>query len=156
MKWTTPDHYFCEGKLNGLPEYYNAFSSLFITYFGLLGLHKTKNELIIQIIYSLLTVNGISSFMYHWTGNIGFALYDEYPMILSLFLGNIYVDNNSSCMGKFLTNKFCLHEIIGRSIIIHEDPDDLGKTNEKDSKTTGHSGKRIGCAVIGRSKNCEK
>ncbi len=70
-------------------------------------------------------------------------------------LGNIYVDNKGLCMGKFLTNKFCLHEIIGRSIIIHEDPDDLGKSNEKDSKTTGHSGKRIGCAVIGRSKTCQ-
>ena len=69
-------------------------------------------------------------------------------------LGNIYVDNNGLCNGKILTDKFCLHEIIGRSIIIHEDSDDLGKSNEKDSKTTGHSGKRIGCAVIGRSKIC--
>ena len=93
MKWTTPDHYFCEGLLYGLPEYFNAFSSLFITYFGLLGLYKTNNDLIIQIIYALLSVNGISSFIYHWTGNIGFALYDEYPMILALFLGNIYVES---------------------------------------------------------------
>ena len=69
-------------------------------------------------------------------------------------LGNIYVDNNGLCTGKILTDKFCLHEIVGRSIIIHEDSDDLGKSNEKDSKTTGHSGKRIGCAVIGRSKIC--
>jgi hypothetical protein len=93
MKWNTLDHYFCEGSLNGLPEYYNAFSSLFITYFGLLGLYKIQNDLIIQIIYSLLAVNGISSFMYHWTGTIGWALYDEYPMIIALFLGNIYVEN---------------------------------------------------------------
>ena len=93
MKWNTPDHYFCEGILNGLPEYYNAFSSLFISYFGLLGLYNIKNDLMIQIIYSLLAVNGISSFMYHWTGNFGFALYDEYPMIIALFLGNIYVEN---------------------------------------------------------------
>lgn len=93
MKWTTPDHYFCEGSLNGLPEYYNAFSSLFISYFGLLGLYEIQDDLMIQIIYSLLSINGISSFMYHWTGNIGFALYDEYPMIISLFLGNIYIDN---------------------------------------------------------------
>jgi hypothetical protein len=93
MKWTTLDHNFCEGKLYGSPEYYNSFSSLFITYFGLLGLYKTNNDLMIQIIYALLSVNGISSFMYHWTGNIGYALYDEYPMILALFLGNIYVEN---------------------------------------------------------------
>jgi Cu-Zn family superoxide dismutase len=69
-------------------------------------------------------------------------------------LGNIYVNENGLCAGKFLTNKFCLHEILGRSVIVHEDLDDLGKSNEKDSKTTGHSGKRIGCGVIGRSKNC--
>jgi len=117
MKWTTPDHYFCEGKLNGLPEYYNAFSSLFITYFGLLGLHKTKNDLIIQIIYSLLIVNGISSFMYHWTGNFGFALYDEYPMIISLFLGNIYVDNLLPSKHKkfkiiFYTNLMIIYLVI--------------------------------------------
>jgi hypothetical protein len=93
MKWNTPDHYFCEGSLNGLPEYYNAFSSLFISYFGLLGLYKIQDDLMIQIIYSLLVINGISSFMYHWTGNFGFALYDEYPMIIALFLGNIYVEN---------------------------------------------------------------
>jgi hypothetical protein len=93
MKWNTYDHCFCEGILNGLPEYYNAFSSLFISYFGLLGYIKTHNDLIIQIIYSLLTINGISSFMYHWTGSIGWALYDEYPMIISIFLGNIYIEN---------------------------------------------------------------
>jgi len=93
MKWDTYDHCFCEGKLNGLPEYYNAFSSLFMSYFGLLGLFTINNDLIIQIIYSLLSINGITSFMYHWTGNIGWALYDEYPMIIALFLGNIYVDN---------------------------------------------------------------
>ncbi len=63
MKWNTYDHCFCEGILN------------------------------IQIIYSLLTINGISSFMYHWTGSIGWALYDEYPMIISIFLGNIYIEN---------------------------------------------------------------
>lgn len=96
MKWTTPDHYFCEGKINGLPEYYNAFSSLFITYYGLLGLYHTHNNIMVQVIYSLLSINGISSFMYHWTGNFGFALYDEYPMILALFLGNIYVENKIS------------------------------------------------------------
>ena len=65
-------------------------------------------------------------------------------------LGNIYADMNGQCNGQIITDKFCLHEIIGRSVIIHEDPDDLGKSNEKDSKTTGHSGKRIGCGVIGR------
>jgi Cu-Zn family superoxide dismutase len=69
-------------------------------------------------------------------------------------LGNIRVDKNGKCSGIILTRKFCLHEILGRSIIVHEDEDDEGKTSHNDSKTTGNSGKRIACGVIGRSKNC--
>jgi len=41
-------------------------------------------------------------------------------------------------------------DILGRSVIIHADADDYGKGNKEDSLTTGHSGARIGCAVIGR------
>jgi Cu-Zn family superoxide dismutase len=46
-------------------------------------------------------------------------------------------------------------DLWGRSVIVHADPDDLGLGEEQDSKTTGHSGKRIACAVIGRSEECE-
>lgn len=42
--------------------------------------------------------------------------------------------------------------IIGRSVIVHEDEDDCGLGNFPDSLTTGHAGKRIDCAVIGYSK----
>ena len=42
--------------------------------------------------------------------------------------------------------------VIGRSVVIHEDMDDLGMGNHNDSLTTGHAGKRITCAVIGYSK----
>lgn len=42
--------------------------------------------------------------------------------------------------------------VIGRSLVIHEDPDDLGMGGHNDSLTTGHAGKRITCAVIGYSK----
>jgi len=51
------------------------------------------------------------------------------------------------------TTKFIVDEILGRSIIIHEDKDDLGLGTFEDSKTTGHSGARIACALIGISKN---
>lgn len=43
-----------------------------------------------------------------------------------------------------------LSDLYGRSVIVHADEDDLGKGTEADSLTTGHSGKRIGCAIIGR------
>lgn len=42
--------------------------------------------------------------------------------------------------------------VIGRSLVIHMDPDDLGTGGHNDSLTTGHAGKRITCAVIGYSK----
>jgi Cu-Zn family superoxide dismutase len=42
----------------------------------------------------------------------------------------------------------------GRSVIIHADPDDLGLGGHDDSHTTGHSGTRIACALIGRVAPC--
>ena len=46
-------------------------------------------------------------------------------------------------------------ELLGRTLIVHADPDDLGKGGEDDSLTTGHAGKRLGCALIGRAKDCD-
>lgn len=42
-------------------------------------------------------------------------------------------------------------DLFGRSLIVHADEDDYGLGGKEDSLTTGHSGKRIACAVIGRS-----
>jgi Cu-Zn family superoxide dismutase len=47
-------------------------------------------------------------------------------------------------------------ELLGRTLIVHGDPDDLGKGQEEDSLTTGHAGKRIACAIIGRAKDCSQ
>jgi Cu-Zn family superoxide dismutase len=47
--------------------------------------------------------------------------------------------------------------IIGRMLIIHQDPDDCGMglgDRRAESLKTGNAGKRIGCAVIGYAKNC--
>ena len=43
-----------------------------------------------------------------------------------------------------------IQDLWGRSIIVHEGEDDLGKGGFDDSLTTGHSGKRMGCAIFGR------
>lgn len=44
------------------------------------------------------------------------------------------------------------YSIIGRSLVLHHDPDDLGRGMHDDSLTTGHSGNRVACGVIGLSK----
>ncbi|AXU41578.1 SOD [Alphabaculovirus altermyunipunctae] len=41
------------------------------------------------------------------------------------------------------------NSIIGRSLVIHTDRDDLGLTDHYLSKTTGNSGGRLGCGIIG-------
>ena len=52
---------------------------------------------------------------------------------------------------KYTIRDLSAEELFGRSLIVHEDVDDLGLGNEADSLTTGHSGRRIACAIIGRT-----
>ena len=67
-------------------------------------------------------------------------------------LGNIIANSQGEVNTHFSTDKLTLfgkNSIFGRSIIIHEDEDDLGRGGFHDSLETGHAGKRIDCAVIG-------
>jgi Cu-Zn family superoxide dismutase len=66
-------------------------------------------------------------------------------------LGNISLGPRGEPFQKRYTlNDLPIEELYGRSVIVHADEDDLGKGSHEDSKTTGHSGSRIACAIIGR------
>jgi len=49
--------------------------------------------------------------------------------------------NGTAILG-FITDRFCLRDVIGRSVIIHENPDDYR------TQPSGNSGRRIACGVI--------
>lgn len=73
-------------------------------------------------------------------------------------LGNINVDKNGKCNQTIIANELLLKNkdgfsAIGRSMVIHADDDDLGKSSHKDSITNGHSGARLYYGVIGLCKN---
>jgi Cu-Zn family superoxide dismutase len=66
-------------------------------------------------------------------------------------LGNIQMKKGQTLKRTFILPNVKVSDLWGRSIIVHEDEDDLGKGPHEDSKITGHSGKRIGCAIFGRA-----
>lgn len=66
-------------------------------------------------------------------------------------LGNISMPKDDELKIDFLLRSVSVPELYGRSLIVHEDPDDLGTGDFEDSHTTGHSGARIACAIIGRT-----
>lgn len=68
-------------------------------------------------------------------------------------LGNIQLKGKKSRFTYFLPD-VKPDDLWGRSLIVHADEDDLGRGSHEDSKTTGHSGARIGCAIFGRLAPC--
>jgi len=67
-------------------------------------------------------------------------------------LGNIEADENGNVqqvMYDSLVKISGKYSVIGRSVVIHEKKDDLGKGCNLESLITGNAGKRIACGVIG-------
>ncbi|XP_076231780.1 superoxide dismutase [Cu-Zn] [Calliopsis andreniformis] len=67
-------------------------------------------------------------------------------------LGNICADENGVANVDITDSKISLHgpnNIIGRAIVVHSGEDDLGQGHHELSLSTGNSGGRWACGVIG-------
>lgn len=69
-------------------------------------------------------------------------------------LGNVRMTRKRIFRRRYTLKGVKLRDMWGRSLIVHADPDDLGKGSHDDSEITGHSGKRIACAIFGRGSPC--
>ncbi|KAL3648912.1 cysteine desulfurase Selenocysteine lyase [Castilleja foliolosa] len=67
-------------------------------------------------------------------------------------LGNVIVGEDGIAKIEIVDKQIPLtgsNSIIGRAVVVHADPDDLGKGGHELSKTTGNAGGRIACGIIG-------
>ncbi|XP_073308146.1 superoxide dismutase [Cu-Zn]-like isoform X1 [Primulina huaijiensis] len=67
-------------------------------------------------------------------------------------LGNVIVGEDGTVSFTIIDKHIPLsgpHSIIGRAVVVHADPDDLGKGGHELSKSTGNAGGRVACGVIG-------
>jgi len=67
-------------------------------------------------------------------------------------LGNVVADKNGKVDVTLVDKLVKLrgkYSVIGRSMVVHADEDDLGLGNHENSKTTGNSGSRLACGIIG-------
>lgn len=69
--------------------------------------------------------------------------------------GNLHFNRDGVSKTSFVSNYLRYDDILGRSLVVHRDQDDLGLGPYEDSKTTGHSGPRILWGVIGIDEHCE-
>ncbi|OQV24730.1 putative Superoxide dismutase (Cu-Zn) 1 [Hypsibius exemplaris] len=71
-------------------------------------------------------------------------------------LGNIYAGDYGPAVFILSTPLISLYPpaptlVIGRTLVIHEKPDDLGRGGDQQSRETGNAGARIACGIIGVS-----
>jgi len=89
--------------------------------------------------------------------NHGYYLWDRKNRHAGDLINNITTDNKGEVYLFFEDDLISLFpskfNIIGRSIVLHEKPDDLGRGKNEESLKTGNAGGRIACVVIGLDKD---
>ncbi|XP_033102744.1 copper chaperone for superoxide dismutase-like [Anneissia japonica] len=66
-------------------------------------------------------------------------------------LGNIVADENGRATFRFEDDKMKVWDIIGRSVVVHDAEDDLGRGLAAESKLHGNSGIGLSCGIVARS-----
>ena len=67
-------------------------------------------------------------------------------------LGNFKTDGQGNAKGSVEDKQIKLigpESVLGRTIVVHDGTDDLGKGGHEQSKITGNAGGRPACGVIG-------
>lgn len=113
-------YYWTDGN-----EYLNTVTSFIMTAFGIMGLLKSNNLIITNILYSFLFSNGFFSALNHWYAYEGWRYADSLTMILPVSIGLItiiyiyQVNNNLSNMSNIML--YILYPpIVYVPIIIHK------------------------------------
>ena len=66
-------------------------------------------------------------------------------------LGNITADESGTAKFSIRADRVGLigdRSVVGRGVVVHADPDDLGKGGDEESLKTGNAGDRLACGVI--------
>ncbi len=93
----------------------------------------------------------------HWnpTNSVHGSIQVGGPRHAGDLINNIRGDDKGEFLFTYYDPMVSLHGedgAIGRTVVLHAKPDDLGLGGNAESKKTGNAGDRIACAIIGRAK----